>query len=127
MNRKALFASAWIVALAAFATGAQGQGEKYNLDAGGKPCAGILDHEKNCLDPSITRNTLDRPYRGSLYDPKTYKPSQMPNFVRKGRDLIYIATPGGESDHSSGPLYKLRLRQAHSATGPPGLNEAGRG
>ena len=98
MNRKALFASAWIVALAAFATGAQGQGEKYNLDAGGKPCAGILDHEKNCLDPSITRNTLDRPYRGSLYDPKTYKPSQMPNFVRKGRDLIYIATPGGESD-----------------------------
>ncbi len=98
MYRKVFFAAASTLAFAAFVGGAQGQGKIDNLDQGGRPCAGVLDHEKNCLDPSVTRNTLDRPYRGKAYDPKTYMPSQMPNFLRKGQELIYIAVPGGESD-----------------------------
>ena len=81
MNRKFLFAAASTVALAAFVGGAQGQGNKAILDAGGKPCAGVLDNEKNCLDPSVTKNSPDRPYRGKAYDPKTYEVSQMPHFA----------------------------------------------
>src|SRR5215467_5743298 len=105
MNRTFLFAAASTVALAAFVGGAQSQGKNQILDAGGKPCAGVLDDEKNCLDPSVTRNTPDRPYRGKPYDAKTYEPSQMPHFVRKGQELIYIATPGGESDDPNSTRY----------------------
>jgi DNA-binding beta-propeller fold protein YncE len=109
MNRTLLLAAASSLALAAFLVGAQGQsrtqGNKDNLDAGGKPCAGVLDDEKNCLDPSVTKNSPDRPYRGQAYDPKTYEVSQMPHFVRKGQELIYIATPGGESDDPDSTRY----------------------
>ena len=105
MNRKALLAAASSLALAAFVGGAHGQEKKDNLDAGDKPCAGVLDDEKNCLDPSVVRNSPDRPYRGKPYDSKTYEVSQMPHFVRKGQELIYIATPGGESDDHNSTRY----------------------
>ena len=106
MNRKILFAAASTVALAAFMGGAQGQGNSQGLvGADGKPCAGVLDDEKNCLDASVVKNTPDRPYRGKPYNAKTYEPSQMPHFVRKGQELIYIATPGGESDDHNSTRY----------------------
>jgi len=109
MNRKILFAAASTVALAAFVGGAQGQGltppSSGNIAADGRACAGVLDDERNCLDPSVVKNTPDRPYRGKPFNAKTYEPSQMPHFVRKGQELIYIATPGGESDDHNSTRY----------------------
>jgi hypothetical protein len=109
MNRKILFAAASTVALAAFVGGAQGQGltppSSGNIAADGRVCAGVLDDERNCLDPSVVKNTPDRPYRGKAFNAKTYEPSQMPHFVRKGQELIYIATPGGESDDHDSTRY----------------------
>src|SRR6185437_13461744 len=106
MNRTILFAAASSLALAAFVGGAQGQGKATGLvGADGKPCAGVLDDEKNCLDASVVKNSPDRPYRGKPYDAKTYEPSQMPHFVRKGQELIYLATPGGESDDHDSTRY----------------------
>ena len=70
-DRKILFAAASSAVLAAFATIASAQtGGSATLDVRGKPCAGVLDSAKNCLDPSITKNSPDRPYRGEAYDEK---------------------------------------------------------
>lgn len=108
MKRAYYYAAASAFVLAGFASTASSQTAQKRdlpLDAGGKPCNGILDFEKNCLAPEVTRNTPDRPYRGRPYDPKTYMPSEAPNFVRKGQELIYIATPGGESDDPASEVY----------------------
>jgi hypothetical protein len=87
------------MAIAAFASVAPAHAaDKLPLDIGGKPCAGVLDNAKNCLDPSVIKNTPERPYRGRLYDPNKWNGDQAGNFRRRGQELIYIATPGGESD-----------------------------
>jgi hypothetical protein len=108
MIRICLYAAASTLVLAGFAGAALSQpAAKQNLplDAGGKPCDGVLDFEKNCLNPSVTRNTPERPYRGKPYDPDTYMASEAPNFVRRGQELIYIATPGGVSDDADSAVY----------------------
>jgi len=106
VNRMLLCAAASTIALIAYAGSSWGQGaQKPPLDAGGKPCPGVLDFEKNCLAPWVTQNSEDRPYRGRSYDPKTFEVSEAPNFLRKGQELVYIATPGGVSDDADSAVY----------------------
>jgi hypothetical protein len=101
-----LCAAASTIALAAFAGSSWGQGaQRPSLDAGGKLCPGVLDFEKNCLAPWVTQNSADRPYRGRPYDPKTFEVSEAPHFLRKGQELVYIATPGGVSDDPDSAVY----------------------
>jgi DNA-binding beta-propeller fold protein YncE len=104
-NRNILYAAASSMVLAALSTVATAQSDKQPLDVRGKPCAGVLDNAKNCLDPSVTKNTLDRPYRGDAYDPKRFVSNQASAFRRKARQLIYIATPGGKSDDEDSSIY----------------------
>lgn len=105
MRRKFLYAASSF-ALAAVASGALARsGANLSLDAGGKPCAGVLDFEKNCLNPSITKNTQDRPYRGLPYNEKTYHVSEASAFARRSQELLYIATPGGVSDEPDSEVY----------------------
>jgi len=105
-NRKLLYAAASSMVLAALSTVAAAQdGKALPLDVRGKPCAGILDDAKNCLDPSVTKNTLDRPYRGGAYKPESFVSDQASAFRRKARQLIYIATPGGKSDDEDSSIY----------------------
>jgi hypothetical protein len=95
--RGGFLCAASTLAIAAFVVPAQAA-DKLPLDIGGKPCAGVLDSAKNCLDASVTKNTAERPYRGRLYDANKWNGDQAGNFRRRGQELIYIASPGGESD-----------------------------
>jgi len=105
-SRKLLYAAASSIALAAFSMTAAAQSVKSpTLDTRGRPCAGVLDDAKNCLDTSVTKNTPDRPYRGGAYNPETFVTDQASAFRRKARQLIYIATPGGKSDDEDSGIY----------------------
>ena len=112
INRKALFAAGSVISLAAFLSleplsispsdaqmfyGKVGpaHGEP---DGNGVPCYGFLDGGGQCLTSQYATSSADHPVRLEGEVGKSRPRDGFEQFGRRARDLIYIATPGGESD-----------------------------
>lgn len=99
--RKMLLTAGSCVALVTFLTvNSSAQSASGAVDANGKPCSGHLDGAHQCMPAGATVSTADHPYReAGQSDGRLAGPGQ--GFSRRSRDLIYIATPGGDSDEPS--------------------------
>ncbi len=112
MTRRALLAAGSVISLAAFLSlqplsmspsdaqmffGKVGpaNGEP---DGNGVPCHGFLDGGGQCLTTPNAANSADHPTRLVGTVGKARPRDGFEQFGRRARDLIYIATPGGESD-----------------------------
>ena len=107
--RKALFAAGSVISLAAFLSleplsispsdaqmfyGKVGpaHGEP---DGNGVPCNGFLDGGGQCLTSQYATSSADHPVRLVGEVGKSRPRNGFEQFGRRARDLIYIATPGG--------------------------------
>jgi hypothetical protein len=67
-------------------------------DGNGVPCYGFMDGGGQCLTSQNAANSPDHPVRLVGEVGKARPRDGFQQFGRRSRDLIYIATPGGESD-----------------------------
>ena len=69
------------------------------IDGNGLPCFGFLDGGGQCLTAKNSTNSSDHPVRltGKIGEARPRNAAEQ--FARHGRDLIYIATPGGSTDY----------------------------
>ncbi|MGC1378993.1 MAG: hypothetical protein WA821_22380 [Anaerolineales bacterium] len=73
-------------------------------DGNGIPCYGFLDGGGQCLTTQGATSSSDHPVRLVGEVGKALPRSNVTQFGRRARDLIYIAVPGGESDDPASPV-----------------------